>query len=131
MRWSFVIAQLVCLAATALLVSCSGAPEGPSLSNIALRNVSLAPTAGNPALCCCRVVATAENRNSVPVHLTIKFSALDGTRSDPIATILHFVPDLEPGAQRQIDAAGFVFPCSVIKSVKTEVDVSGIAFPPL
>ena len=131
MRSSSVMVQLVCLAAAALLVSCSGAPEGPSVSNITLRNIALAPTTGNAALCCCHVVATAENRNSVPVHLTVKFSALDGTHSDAIATIQHFVGDLEPGAQRQIDAAGFVFPCSIIKSVKTEVDVSGIAFPPL
>jgi len=111
--------------------SCGGTPVGPSLSNVTISNLRLEPTTSNAALCCCRVKATAQNRNSVPVHLTIKFSALDGVRDDPIATIVHFVSGLEPGTRRDIDAAGFIVPCSAIRDVATEVDVSGIAFPPL
>jgi hypothetical protein len=113
------------------LAACGGTPTGPSISNVVLRNIALQPTAENPNLCCCHVSGTAENGASVPVHLTIKFSALDGVRDEPIATIVAFVSDLEPRSTRTIDAAGFIVPCAAIKDVKTEVDVSGIAFPPL
>jgi hypothetical protein len=112
------------------VTSCSGAPQGPSLSNAVLHNVSLLSTTGNAALCCCHVVGTAENDNSVPVHLTIQVSAFDA-HNNSLETILGFVPDLQPGATRQFDAAGFVFPCNAISSIRTQVNVSGVAFPPL
>jgi hypothetical protein len=114
-----------------LAASCGSPPTGPSISGITLSNVSLQSTTGNNALCCCHVIGTAENHNEVPVHLTIKFSALGAVQEDAIATVVAFVPDLEPGARRPIDAAGFIFPCQEIRSLRTEVDVSGIAFPPL
>ncbi len=129
MRSAFVVAVAVILGAP-WLASCRGLPTGPSLSNVVVRNVALKATTGNTALCCCRVTASAENNNRVPVHVTIKFSALDGVKADPIATILYFVPDLEPGSTRAVDAAGFIFPCNAIRDLKTEVDVKGIAFPP-
>ena len=113
------------------LAACGGTPAGPSISNVVLRNVALQPTADNPNLCCCHVTGTAENGTSVPVHMTIKFSALDGVRDEPIATIVAFVSDLEPRSTRAIDAPGFIVPCAAIKDLTTEVDVSGIAFPPL
>jgi hypothetical protein len=48
-----------------------------------------------------------------------------------MARILYFVADFEPGTSRPIDAHGFIFPCSAVRQLKTEVDVKGIAFPPL
>jgi hypothetical protein len=98
---------------------------------VSVNGISLQSTTGNPGLCCCRVVATIANDNTVPVHATIEFSAFDGIRSDAIATILHFVPDLEPRTSRPIDAAGFIFPCTAIRELKTEVEVKGITHPPL
>lgn len=112
------------------LLSCRGLPAGPSLSDIVLTNISLAPTTANAGLCCCRVEATVRNNNRIPVHVTIKYSALDGVDPEPIATILAFVPDLRPGSSRPVEAAGFIFPCVAIRDLATEVDVTGIAFPP-
>lgn len=123
------------LAAGAALLTlapgCRGLPQGPSLSNIAVSSLRLEPTLDDPALCCCRVVGSVRNENRVPVHATFKFSAFDGERTNAISSILFFVPDLQPGAERPIDAHGFVFPCTVIKELKTELDIKGIAFPPL
>ena len=113
-----------------VMASCSGLPQGPSLSNAVLRNVSLESTTGNPALCCCHVVGTAENDNTVPVHLTILVAAFD-SHNNSLETILHFVPDLQPGASTPFDAPGFVIPCSSISSIRTQVNVSGVAYPPL
>lgn len=111
------------------LASCRGLPEGPSLSNIVVSNITLTSTTGNRALCCCRVAATARNNNRVPVHLTIKYSALDGVDTEPIATVLQFVPDLWPGTERAVEAAGLIVPCQAIRDLKTEVDVRGITYP--
>jgi len=110
--------------------SCQGMPTGPSLSNVALHNLSLKSTTENPGICCCRVEGTAENRNTVPVHVTIKFSALDGQKPEPMATIAYFIPDLEAGGSRAIDAAGFIFPCTQIRDLRTEVEVKGLTSPP-
>jgi hypothetical protein len=111
------------------MVSCS-TPTGPSLTKAVLRNVALKATTGNTALCCCHVVGTAENDNAVPVHLTIEFSAFDG-HNNALETIVQFVADLEAGTTQPFDAAGFVFPCDSIASITTQVNVVGIAFPPL
>jgi hypothetical protein len=127
-RYISVIALLGILGAT--LASCRGLPDGPSLSNIVVANITLGSTTGNTALCCCRVSATATNNNKVPVHLTIKYSALDGIDQDPIATILQFVPDLRPGASRAVEAAGLIVPCDAVRDLRTEVDVRGVAYPP-
>jgi hypothetical protein len=114
-----------------LLSSCRGLPTGPSLANIVVGPLSLAPTAGDRALCCCRVTGTARNENSVPVHATFTFTAFDAERVRPISKVLYFIGDFRPGAERPIDAHGFVFPCDIIKDLRTELDIRGLAFPPL
>ncbi len=113
------------------LAGCRGLPTGPSLSAVSVNAIALKSTTGNVNLCCCRVTATLVNDNTVPVHVSLKFSAYDGTRSDPISTTFQFVPDLEPRTPRAIDVAGFIYPCAIIKDVRTEVDVKGITQPPL
>jgi hypothetical protein len=122
---------VVLSALVALAPGCRGLPAGPSLSNLVIGQLTLQPTIGDPSLCCCRVVGTARNNNRVPLHATFKFSAFDGERTNPIATILFFLQDFEPRTDRPIDAHGFIFPCQVIKELKTEVEIKGIAFPPL
>jgi hypothetical protein len=110
--------------------ACRGLPPGPSLSNVTVGSLTLEPTIGNPGLCCCRVVGTVANNNQVPVHATFKFDAIDD-RGESMARILFFVADLAPRTERPIDAHGFIFPCSAVKQLKTEVDVKGITYPPL
>ncbi|HWW88113.1 MAG TPA: FxLYD domain-containing protein [Vicinamibacterales bacterium] len=113
-----------------VFAACHGAPQGPSVSSVVLHNVSLKSTTGNTALCCCHVTGTAENDNPIPVHLTIEVSAFD-SHNNSLATILGFVPDLQPGATTPFEAAGFVFPCNSIVNIRTQVNVSGVAYPPL
>jgi len=116
------------------LVGCEDSPVGPSLSAVQVRNLDLRSTTGNPGLCCCHVIGTARNDNTVPVHVTIKFAAFNRDDPEPLSTILYFIKDLQPGGSHAIDAPGFVFPCTTLPSgianVKTEVDVKGITFPP-
>lgn len=109
---------------------CSDSPTGPSLSAVAVSDIALRSTAGNPSLCCCRVTGTSVNRNSVPVHVTITFAAQDGEQDEPLSRILYFIKDLQPNARHAIDAPGFLLPCSIIRNVRTEIDVTGIAEPP-
>jgi hypothetical protein len=123
-------AMLVLLGLVALGSSaCRGIPTGPSLNDIALAYATQATTADAGA-CCCRVVGTATNRNREPVHVTIKFAAFDG-QDDEISRILYFIKDFQRGASHQINAAGFVFPCSAISRVSAEVEVRGITNPPM
>jgi hypothetical protein len=123
------------VAAVLSVSACRQPPTGPSLADVTVENIALRPTTGNAGLCCCRIAANVINQNTVPVHVTLKFwafgegSSLD--EDDAISAIFHFVPDLEPSTSRPIDAAGFIFPCSAIRQVKTEVDVKGITYPPL
>lgn len=118
------------------VAGCEDAPVGPSLGNVTLANLSLRSTTENPGLCCCHVIGTARNGNTVPVHVTIKFRAFNqpGPAAEPLSTILYFIKDLQPGATHAIDAPGFVFPCNTLPAgmgnVQTEVDVKGITFPP-
>ena len=126
----FVAAAFVCSLLT-LVGACNRLPTGPSLSNISVGPLSLEPTAGDPALCCCRVVGKARNLNTVPVHLTFKFSAFDGERASPISRTLFFISDFRPNTERTVDAHGFVYPCTIIKDLKTELDIRGITLPPL
>jgi hypothetical protein len=129
MRSASMRVLMLCLVVT-FMMSCNGAPTGPSLNKAVLRDVALKATTANTALCCCHVVGTAENDNAVPVHLTIEFSAFDG-HNNALETIVGFVADLQAGTTRPFDAPGFVFPCDSIASIKTEVNVVAIAFPPL
>ncbi|HEY8550554.1 MAG TPA: hypothetical protein VIL35_11405 [Vicinamibacterales bacterium] len=116
------------------IAACEDSPTGPSLSAVTVQNLSLRPTTGNPGLCCCHVVGTARNDNTVPVHVTIKFAAFNQPNADPLSTILYFIKDLQPGQTHAIDAPGFIFPCNAIpegiRNVRTEIDVKGITFPP-
>jgi hypothetical protein len=113
-----------------LFAACRGLPDGPSLSNVALNNITTNPTIGNPDLCCCRIVGTATNNNTAAVHVSITFSAFDAD-SKQISSIFFFIQDLQPNTTAPIDAPGFVYPCSNIKRLETSVHVSGIAFPPV
>lgn len=119
------------LTAINTMAGCNDTPTGPSLANISVGPLALEPTAGDPAICCCRVKGTAKNMNSVPVHATFKFSAFDGERVQPISKILFFIADFRPATERTIDAHGFLYPCVIIKDLKTELDVRGITLPPL
>lgn len=130
-RWlARVTRGLVCLASVSVMTSCQGSPTGPSLTNLLLQPpLSLQVTSQTASLCCCRVVGTATNRNDVPVHVTMKFSAFDGQQSDPIARILYFIKDLQPFAPHAISAPAFLLPCLSIAELKTEITVNGIVFP--
>jgi hypothetical protein len=119
-------AALVCVAAFASS-SCRGTPIGPSLANLTV-NYSTRATTADASACCCRVVGTATNRNTETVHVTIKFTALDAQNAE-ISKTLYFIKDFQRGATHQIDAAGFVFPCSSIARVTAEVEVRGITNP--
>ena len=120
---------------TLIAAGCTHPPLGPSLYSVTLDNVSLQPTQGNASLCCCRVVGGATNKNTVPVHVTIKFAAFaNAADKDALGTILYFIKDLQPGQTHQIEAPGFIFPCNQIpegiRNVRTEVEVKGITYPP-
>jgi len=111
-------------------LGCNASPVGPSLAGVDVTTPVIRPSTDNPALCCCRVAGTAVNRNSVAVHVTIKYKAFDGVREDPLVTVIYFIKDFQPGDTQPIDAAGILFPCNAIKSVQMEVGVRGIIFPP-
>lgn len=123
----------VAMAAFAV-AACEDAPTGPSLGAVPVTNLGLKPSQGNPGLCCCHVTGTARNDNSVTVHVTIKFAAFNTPNGDPLSTILYFIKDLQPGQTHQIEAPGFIFPCSQIpegiRNVRTEVEVRGVTYPP-
>jgi hypothetical protein len=102
-------------------------PAGPSLSAIQVSDVRLQATEGNASLCCCRVAATAENRNREPVHVTIKFVGYDDDKTFPLATIVYFIKNMLPGAREPVLASGFLLACSRLKDVRVEVDVTGTA----
>jgi hypothetical protein len=128
-----VMRAALAVGSAALLVgsldSCDKTPVGPSLGAATLSGIALRSTIGDPTVCCCHVVGTAKNNNSVAVDLTITFAAFDGKNPAPLATIEYFIKNLQPGASQAIDASGFLLPCSVINNVKSEVTASGIAFP--
>jgi hypothetical protein len=116
---------------TLIAAGCTHPPLGPSLSSVTLDNVSLQPTQGNASLCCCRVVGGATNKNTVPVHVTIKFAAFaNPADKDALGTILYFIKDLQPNQRATIDASGFLFACTKATNLKTEIDVNGLVFPP-
>jgi hypothetical protein len=124
--WSLVL--LLCLASA----GCEQLPNGPSLSNVALTGFSKLATTDNQdsSLCCCRAVANATNKNSVPIYLSITLSAVD-SRGSTMSKVLFFVPDVAPGQTVQVVAPGFPFPCNAIASFSPEVKVRGLTDPPL
>ena len=115
--------------AVVVLASCQGSPVGPTLDAVLVESLDVEPTSRTATLCCCRITGTATNLNSVPVHVTIKFSAFDGVQEDPIGSTLYFIRDLRPFEQHQIDAAGLLLPCSSVREIRKEVDVNGIVAP--
>ena len=104
-----------------------GAPSGPSLAAVQVSNVRLQPTEGNASLCCCRVAATAESENTVPVHVTVKFFAYDENPTVPLTALVHFIRNMQPGTREPILATGLLLACSRVKDVRVEVDVTGTA----
>lgn len=119
---------------TFALSGCEGTPEGPSLADVPLTNVGLRPTLANdPTACCCHVTGVLSNNNTVPVHVTVRFAAFQtATSPNPFATTVYFVEDLQAGARHNVDAAGFLVPCTAINlaTLRKEVSVRGVAFPP-
>jgi hypothetical protein len=91
---------------------------------VEVRDVRVEPTQGNATLCCCRVAATAANRNTVAVHVTVKFLVYDDDPSYPVAGLVHFIDSMDPGSEQPIVAQGLVFACSRVKDVQVEVDVT-------
>ena len=125
---------IFCAVAVLLLAGagCEGTPIGPSLASTPLTNLDLKPTFGDPNACCCHVTGIVTNNNSVAVHVSIKFSAFQSaTAPDPFASILYFIEDLQPRASHNVDAAGFLIPCSTINKqlLRTELSVRGVTFP--
>ncbi len=119
---------------TTTLTACADVtPTGPSLADVQISGLGIAPTTENPGLCCCRAVGTAVNRNSVPVHVTLKISAYaNPPGAEPVASLIYFIKDFQPGASHTIDAPGILFPCaSISPTLKYEVEVRGLTFPPL
>jgi hypothetical protein len=120
--WSWRAALIaMTLVATA---ACDKNPVGPSLADVEVRDVRVEPTQGNATLCCCRVAAIAANRNTVNVHVTVKFFVYDNDPSYPVAGLVHFIDNMDPGSEQQIVAQGLVFACSRVKDVQVEVDVT-------
>ena len=126
-----ILRSLAALTLAALVSSCNEVPTGPSLANISVGPLSLASTAGDNNVCCCRVVGTVKNLNQVPVSATFTFTAFDADRTRPISKVLFFINDFRAGTERPIDAHGFVYPCAIIKDLATELDVRGLTAPPL
>jgi hypothetical protein len=114
------------LIALSLIVTtgCDGNPVGPSLADVEVRDVRVEPTEGNATLCCCRVAASAVNGNTVSVHVTVKFFVYDDDPSYPVAALVHFINNMDPGSEQPIVAQGMVFACSRVKDVQVEVDVT-------
>lgn len=111
----------------AWMTACGGSPSGPSLAAVEVSNVRLQATEGNASLCCCRVAATAENDNAVPVHVTVKFFAYDENPDFPLTVVVHFIRNMQPGTREPILASGLLLACSRVKDVRVEVDVTGTA----
>ena len=109
-----------------------GFDEGPSLQ-VDVRETALVPTAGDTALCCCRVVGVIENLSTVPVHVTLQFKAFSTGENgeEEIGTAVAFLEGIEPAEQRQVDAPGLLMPCSNIERFElADVDIRGVWFPP-
>jgi hypothetical protein len=116
-------------AALLLTMSCSSPPLGPTLRDVILENVTLQSTAGDSSLCCCRAVATATNQNAVTVDVTLKFSAYSGNDPIPLGTVVYFIDRMAPQTSQRVEASGFLFSCSRISEVKSEIDVRGLDSP--
>lgn len=132
MRRGFEIAVGVVGLSVLIMAACEGLPTGPSLSAIAVTNVRTQSTIGDASLCCCHVLATARNNNSVPVHATFKFAALDrplAQGGQEISRTVFFIDNFAPSTTQNIDASGFLFPCNQVGEIRYELSVRGLTEP--
>ena len=53
-----------------------------------------------------------------------------GSDPIPLGTVIYFIESMQPQATQQIDASGFLFSCTRIKELKSEVDVKGLVSLP-
>ncbi len=111
------------------LVACEGLPTGPSLAGIVVTNLRTQATLSDPAFCCCHIVASAKNNNTVGVHATFKFAIYDAAQQE-ISRSVFFLNDFAAGSTRNIDVSGFLVPCNVVKDIKYELSVRGLTEPP-
>jgi hypothetical protein len=111
-----------------MTVGCEGLPAGPSLAGVTLTNLRTQSTIGDPSLCCCHVLATVRNANTVGVHATIKFAAFDNGGQELSRTV-YFLENFAANTSRDIDAPGFVFACNLVRDVKYELSVRGLTQP--
>lgn len=111
---------------------CHNLPVGPSLASVSVSGLLLNPVnaTANPGECCCHILTTATNSNTVAVDLTIKFSAYNRADPDPFAKIVYFVPNLAAGASSRVDAPGLIVPCVTVDKVLYELEVKGLTSPP-
>ncbi len=132
MRRGYGIALGVVGLSVLVLAACEGLAPGPSLSAVAVTNVRTQATIGDPSLCCCHVLATARNNNTVPVHATIKFAALDrplAQGGQEMSRTVFFIENFAPSTTQNIDASGFLFPCNQVGEIRYELSVRGLTEP--
>lgn len=110
------------------LAACEGLPTGPSLDAIVVTNLRPQPTLGDASLCCCHLVGTARNNNTVGVHATFKFAVFDAAQQE-LSRSVFFIGDFASNTSRNIDAPGFLFPCNRVRDVKYELSVRGLTEP--
>jgi hypothetical protein len=106
------------LVSSALVLSCSTVPNGPSLTNVtfspAINETTVwkaqqRPTVigldgkPDPTVCCCHITGTITNRNSVPVYALVQFAAV-APNGDQLSRSLFYAPDLRPGQTTTIEA---------------------------
>lgn len=123
---------LLMLAVLASGVACQGTPTGPSLANMAVSGLTWQPTMaieGAADVCCCHLRGQTTNRNSVAVHATLTVRTYKQQQELP--AVVFIMKDIPPGGVRPFDIAGFVVPCGEITGWNYELEVKGIAYPPL
>lgn len=131
---------LFAIALAPFFVACDSVPIGPSLSNVTFTPAIDSPsgwelaqkaTIADPTVCCCHVTGNVTNRNTVPLHVTITFAAMNHG-GQQLGRIVYFAQDLQAGATRSIEASGFLIPCASIDHVNYELNVSSVGgTPPL
>lgn len=114
------------------LAACQGTPTGPSLSNMLISSLNWQPTmtvSAADTVCCCHLSGQATNRNAVPVHATLTVRTYKNQTELP--AIVYIMKDIPAGGVRPFEIAGFVVPCAEITGWNYELEVKGIAYPPL
>jgi hypothetical protein len=132
--------RLLAVTAVSFLFACESVSVGPSLSQVTFSPAIDTPggwrlaqkaTITDPTVCCCHVTGNVTNHNSVPLHVTITFAAMD-THSLQLGRTVQFVPDLQPGATQSVEVSGFLLSCASIDHVNYQLNVSSVgSTPPL